>query len=385
MRATRVRSLPGPRASVAVLLLLLLIAGDGHDRPPTPAAAAGCRHFKTRWFRTRVRYYPNSDCVFNPSRLILSGDVQTNPGPARASGHGDGGPQLSIYYQNVRSLKNKLAVLRSEAPSLSKFDVISLTETWLNSDVATSELELGLSGYTVFRRDRCGRVGGGVAVAVRTSLMPRRRDDLEADCECLVVQLGVLQSGNCLLTTVYRPPDDPAALTEFYRCAQAVAATGSPAIFCGDFNLRYLRWSEDAETGSVLHAFTQNCERRLSLDFVDCMELCGLGQLVLEPTGESGTFLDLVLSNLPGRADVCDDVFTSDHRALSATFNVRIARRVLPTRSRAFNYKRADWDGLYGRRWHCVHGRCLMIWMSMTQWIFSTIWLKPLFLITYPL
>ena len=137
-------------------------------------------------------YYANTDASFNPSRLILlSGDVETNPGPTRASESRNGGPQLNIYYQNVRSLKNKLSVLRSEAPVLRKFDVISLTETWLNSDVETTELQLSLSDYTVFRRDRCGRVGGGVMVAVKTDLMPRRRDDLETDCGCLVVQIGV--------------------------------------------------------------------------------------------------------------------------------------------------------------------------------------------------
>lgn len=152
-RVARVRSLSTSALfRLPVAILLLLIASAGHGEPPTPTVATGCCHIKIRWFHARVQYYPNSDAVFNPSRLILlAGDVQVNPGPA--SEPSDGGHQLRIYYQNVRSLKNKLSVLRSEAPALRKFDVISLTETWLNSDVATPELELGLSGYTVFRRD----------------------------------------------------------------------------------------------------------------------------------------------------------------------------------------------------------------------------------------
>ena len=282
-RAARVR-IPLRLAGLPVAVFLLLLVSASHCEPstPTPAAAAICRPLRIRWFHARVRYYSNSDATFNPSRLILlAGDVETNPGPARDSGSGD----VSVYYQNVRSLKNKLSVLRSEAPLLRKFDVVSLTETWLNPDVATSELELGLAGYTVFRRDRCGRIGGGVAVAVKTELMPRRRDDLEADCECLVVQIGVLRARNCLVATMYRPPDDPASLSEFYRCTQAIIATGLPSIFCGDFNLRYLKWTADAETGVVQRSFTQNCERRLCQEFLDNLELHGLRQLVTEPTG----------------------------------------------------------------------------------------------------
>ena len=355
-----------------MLLLLLLFAAavSGCERKTSPAvprtAAAtrnpamdsGCRApFRTavclitlkrrgRYFRARGRYYANSDATRQSCRLqfLVSGDIHPNPGPR--SEVPPASHQLNIYYQNVRSLKNKLTVLRSEAPALRKYDVISLTETWLNSDVETAELELGLAGYTVFRRDRRGRIGGGVAVAVKTNLLPRRRDDLESDCECLVVQIGVLPARNCLVVTMYRPPDDPASLTQFYQCAQAVTATGLPATFCGDFNLRYLRWEAAAETGIIQHSFTRNCDRRLSLEFVDNLELHGLQQLVSEPTGESGTFLDLVLANIPGSATVCDSVFSSDHCALSVTVRVRITRRLLPTRSRALNYKRADWDGL---------------------------------------
>ena len=249
--------------------------------------------------------------------------------------------------------------------------------------MATPELELGLSGYTVFRRDRCGRVGGGVAVAVRTTLMPRRRDDLETDCECLVVQIGVSGARSCLVATIYRPPDDPAALAEFYRCAQAVTAAGVPVICCGDFNLRYLRWSADEETGAAQHSFTQNCERRLSLEFVDNLELYGLRQLVCEPTGEAGTYLDLVLANIPSRAAVCDCVFSSDHRALCVTASVRISRHSLPTRSCAFNYKRADWDGLRDALglcpWAAIHD------MELDEAVdFSMILLRPLCLIMFP-
>ena len=115
------------------------------------------------------------------------------------------------------------------------------------------------------------------------------------------------------------------------------------------------------ETGIVQHSFTRNCDRRLSLEFVDNLELHGLQQLVSEPTGESGIFLDLVLANIPGSATEGDSVFSSDHCALSVTVRVRVTRRLLPTRSRAFNYKCADWDGLCAT-WGYVRGICSIRW-----------------------
>ena len=45
--------------------------------------------------------------------------------------------------QNVRSLRHQLSVVRSEASMLKKYEAIRLTETWLNNDVATAELQVG--------------------------------------------------------------------------------------------------------------------------------------------------------------------------------------------------------------------------------------------------
>ena len=37
--------------------------------------------------------------------------------------------------------------------------IIGITESWPNKDIANAEL--GLTGYTMFRRNRTGRRGGG--------------------------------------------------------------------------------------------------------------------------------------------------------------------------------------------------------------------------------
>lgn len=58
---------------------------------------------------------------------------------------------LRIYYQNVRGLRTKLNEVYLEILN-NDFDVIILTETWLNDSI--SDAEIFDSRYNVFRRDR---------------------------------------------------------------------------------------------------------------------------------------------------------------------------------------------------------------------------------------
>jgi hypothetical protein len=65
-----------------------------------------------------------------------------------------GSANISIYYQNVRGLCTKThEFYLSSLSSTSNFDIIALTETWLNDSVSDGEL-LDLDRFNVFRKDR---------------------------------------------------------------------------------------------------------------------------------------------------------------------------------------------------------------------------------------
>ena len=89
---------------------------------------------------------------------------------------------FSLAHLNVRSIMNKLdhfRILMSTKP----FDVICLNETFCDSSIADSEINL--PDYSIVRRDR-NRNGGGVAMYIRNSLTFIRRNDLETDdVECI--------------------------------------------------------------------------------------------------------------------------------------------------------------------------------------------------------
>ena len=185
-RSTRVRAPPGRRRSFLTCLLLLLLISANHFAQSTclsicqlsalPAApAAICRQLMQfrrtgKFFRSRCSYYANCDASFQYCRLRLAGDVEPNPGPDQRA--------ITVLCQNARSVRNKLHTLRALAPDLSSHDVFSLTETWLTPDVMDSELQHGWPNHVWFRKDRDGH-GGGVACAIRSSLCPIRRADLD--------------------------------------------------------------------------------------------------------------------------------------------------------------------------------------------------------------
>ena len=50
------------------------------------------------------------------------------------------------------------------------FDIIAITEAWLDTGGRDFLGEYHLPGYTMFHRDRVGRMGGGVVLYVRSHL-----------------------------------------------------------------------------------------------------------------------------------------------------------------------------------------------------------------------
>ena len=60
---------------------------------------------------------------------------------------------------NARSIVNKKNELNMMAENIDPH-IIGITKSWSNKDIADVELEL--TGYIMFRRDRIGRRGGGL-------------------------------------------------------------------------------------------------------------------------------------------------------------------------------------------------------------------------------
>ena len=71
--------------------------------------------------------------------------------------------KFRCLYTNARSMGNKQEELEAIV-CLESYDIVAITETWWNDSHSWSEV---MEGYRLFKRDRLGRKGGGVALYVK--------------------------------------------------------------------------------------------------------------------------------------------------------------------------------------------------------------------------
>ena len=71
--------------------------------------------------------------------------------------------QLKCVYTNARSMGNKQEESETTVQQAS-YDLVAITETWWDH---SHDWSAAMDGYKLFRKDRQGRRGGGVALCVK--------------------------------------------------------------------------------------------------------------------------------------------------------------------------------------------------------------------------
>lgn len=150
------------------------------------------RHLEAKgYFCSRLSHYPNSTSTFQLIRLQTSGDINLNPGPStfKQQSCNKIANNLKIGHLNVRSLKNRDHFLLVKDTILqNKFDVLTLSETWLNSSITNLELEI--PGYNLYRIDRNSKTGGGVGVYVLQTYKVKVFDNLSNISVVVYINFG---------------------------------------------------------------------------------------------------------------------------------------------------------------------------------------------------
>ncbi|KAK4805875.1 hypothetical protein QYF61_025742 [Mycteria americana] len=121
--------------------------------------------------------------------------------------------QLKCLYAIARSMGNKQEELEAIVHQEND-DMFATTETWWadshNWSVATD-------GYKLFRRDKQGRRGGGVALYVRECLDSLGLDDGDERVECLWVRIrGKANKADIVVGVCYRPPNQDEETDELF-------------------------------------------------------------------------------------------------------------------------------------------------------------------------
>jgi hypothetical protein len=165
--------------------------------------------------------------------LLLSNDVHPNPGPNW--NYSD----ISLCHTNIRSLKAKDRLLHVNCHLAKKFDVITLSETWLTANDESTDFQL--PGYQpVLRRDRGTGVEGygGILAWVSNNVACKRRSDFElAEIEAMWLEIRT-KNNKFFLCVLYRPPNtDQTFWFKLQESVDLVMQENNPKIMLlGDLN-----------------------------------------------------------------------------------------------------------------------------------------------------
>ena len=219
--------------------------------------------------------------------LLLIGGIERNPGPSSESSVDSDNYlevtehlieyKISVVHYNVQSITNKLDLIGSE---LRSFDVICITETWLDGRVLDEDIEI--ENFDLFRRDRPGDHHGGICVYVRNNIFCRRRNDFELpNIECVWVEVS-FKNKKHLIGTFYRPPNSLNAIFSSIEDSIGLAFDSNiqDIIITGDFNLDMLKDSSNRKIKDLcqqynLHQlineptnFTENSSSLIDMHYV---------------------------------------------------------------------------------------------------------------------
>ena len=153
--------------------------------------------------------------------MLLSGDIQENPGPESVSSLADEERDLSscstesldhlfsIMHLNIQCIVPKLDLVETESMA---YDIMVYSESWLKPTVTNDSVTIA-NFHKPFRCDRDGRLGGGVIIYLRDSYYCKRRNDLEIiNFEAVWVEVHI-KNKTILVGGFYRPIN---AKVEYY-------------------------------------------------------------------------------------------------------------------------------------------------------------------------
>lgn len=155
---------------------------------------------------------------------------------------------LHVFYQNTRGLRTKINIFSNNVIA-NDYDIIGLTETWLNQSILSNELFT--SRYNVFRRDRVTSQslkgdGGGSLIAVKNNLPVTYHPELSSDAEDIWISIIDSNSRQVFICCIYLPGHDDYARSCFISKLAAIwdRLQNRKVLILGDFNMPLINWVE---------------------------------------------------------------------------------------------------------------------------------------------
>ena len=152
----------------------------------------------------RLRFLKIADITvfllfFIQNLLSCCGDIEENPGPKYSS--------VTSCYWNLNGLtahdSTKISLLQAYITQ-HNYDIICLTETFLNSSILSDDNRIKIDAYNLIRSDHpSDSKKGGVYIYYKEHIPLILRDDINTLDNCLVTEIRS-QNEKCFLTCIYR-------------------------------------------------------------------------------------------------------------------------------------------------------------------------------------
>ncbi len=238
---------------------------------------------------------------------------------------------LSVGHANVRGLckhLNEVRILLENTP----LDVLALTETHLNSNI--NDNELSIDGYSIKRKDRHNREGGGCAIYYKESLDTEEIEKYNTEgLEMIWLEIK-LCSQRLLIGCVYRPPDVSTFYEKFQVVLENIWATRKNILITGDFN------------SDMLLRNQSEVEKYLGKKLKNILGNFGLKNVIKSPTritDTTKTIIDLIIVSDLTKLQ-CSGVLDyqiADHKFVYAVLKLR-KKNMRPAIRTVKNYKKFD-------------------------------------------
>lgn len=266
---------------------------------------------------------------------------------------------FKIYYQNVRGLRTKSHNFLSHVTT-ADYDLICLTESWLNSSFY--DREYFDERYVVYRCDRSEKDsgaerGGGVIVAAKRSLLSLRRDwpcPPPAHAECLWVSIPLNNVNNRLhrsflnIACVYIPHGShhKDTVESFFDMASQciVDCPNDTFLITGDFNVSHAEWMETNRGDLFLKPNTNHLIQCLSA-FLAISNLKQFNNIL----NLHNRILDLILCSTNCLVAKCDHPLTLEdahHKALWLELKLSYSASTTTSGNAVYRIHSSDFVGL---------------------------------------